>query len=155
MKVVRSALLLIAFALLTTVFGFAAEQECIPFEKAKDHVGEAVCVTGKIVNVGHSKSTWYLDFCEDYKDCPFVVVVFERDLKDPEKLKQLEGQTIRIFGPIKLYKGRPEIVLWHEHQLTGEPSAETAKERQTAYKKKRDPMAPMPRASGMDRRRSW
>src|SRR5437867_3832856 len=101
MRVVRSALLFFAFALITTVAGFAAphrantglgwdpaaEQECIPFDKAKDHVGEAVCVTGKIVNVGHSKSTWYLDFCENYKECPFVVVVFERDLKDPEKLK--------------------------------------------------------------------
>jgi hypothetical protein len=155
MKVVRSALLLFAFALITTASGFAAEQECIPFDKAKEHVGEAVCVTGKIVSVGHSKSTWYLDFCENYKECPFVVVVFERDLKDPEKLKQLEGQTIRIFGPIKLYKDRPEIVLWHEHQLTGEPSPETAKERATAYKKKRDPMPPMPPGAHMGRRRSW
>lgn len=127
-----------------------AQSECIPFEKAKDHVGEPVCVTGKIVNVGHSKSTWYLDFCEDYKNCPFVVVVFERDLKDAAKLKQLEGQTIRIFGPIKLYKGRPEIVLWHEHQLTGEPSAETAKERTT--RKRGDPLPPAPRGSGAGRR---
>ncbi len=122
---------------------FAAE-ECIPFEKAKDHVGEAKCVEGKIVAVGRSKSTWYLDYCEDYKTCPFVVVVFERDLKDASKLKQLEGQTVKIFGPIKLYNGRPEIILWHEHQLTGEPTPETARDR-TKQKSTQPPRMPLPR----------
>ncbi len=144
MKISR-LLMLSAIVVFGAVLPALAETECIPFEKAKEHVGEAVCVTGKIVNVGHSKSTWYLDFCENYKDCPFVVVVFERDLKDASKLKQFEGQTIRIFGPIKMYKGRPEIVLWHEHQLTGEPSPETAKERSTRPK---DPRSPLPRTFG-------
>jgi hypothetical protein len=98
-----------------------ASAECIPIEKAKDKIGSNACVTGKVYHIGHSgKGTTFLDFCEDYKNCPFVVVIFARDLKDVGDVSQLEGKTIQISGKVEEYNGRPEIVLKDVKQLRGE-----------------------------------
>ncbi|HYG99520.1 MAG TPA: hypothetical protein VD837_10350 [Terriglobales bacterium] len=98
-----------------------ASAECITIEKAKEKIGSNACVTGKVVKVGSSKSgTRFLDFCEDYKSCPFVVVVFARDLRDVGDISQLEGKTIEISGKIVEYDGRAEIILKDVKQLRGE-----------------------------------
>jgi hypothetical protein len=110
-------------AALTAVLLFTAlvSAECIPIEKAKDKLGSNACVTGKVYHIGHSgKGTTFLDFCEDYKNCPFVVVIFARDLKDVGDVSQLEGKTIEISGKVEEYNGRPEIVLKDVKQLHGE-----------------------------------
>jgi len=51
--------------------------------------------------------------------CPFTVVVFESDLKDVGDVRRLEGRTIEIRGPIKLYEGQPEIILNRISQIRG------------------------------------
>ncbi len=111
------------FAAFTAVLLFSALafSECIPIEKAKDKIGSNACVTGKVYHIGHTKSgTTFLDFCEDYKNCPFVVVIFARDLKDIGDVGQLEGKTIEISGKVEEYNGRAEIILKDVKQLHGE-----------------------------------
>ncbi len=111
---------LAAFTAVLLFSAFAAA-ECIPIEKAKDKIGSNACVTGKVYHIGHSgKGTTFLDFCEDYKNCPFVVVIFARDMKDVGDVSQLEGKTIEISGKIEEYNGRPEIVLKDVKQLRGD-----------------------------------
>jgi DNA/RNA endonuclease YhcR with UshA esterase domain len=84
-------------------------------------VGESVCVSGKVVKVAESKNgAWFLDFCEDYTKCPFTVVVFSRDLRDVGDIRKLVGQDVEIFGKVKLYGGRAEIILKDARQLHGE-----------------------------------
>jgi len=103
------------------VFTTLASAECVPIEKAKDKIGSNACVTGKVFHIGHTKSgTTFLDFCEDYKNCPFVVVIFARDLKDVGDVDQLEGKVIEISGKVEEYNGRSEIVLKDVKQLHGE-----------------------------------
>lgn len=109
--------LLLSFALST----FAATADCISIEQAAKQVGSKQCVTGKVVKVGHTPSgTTFLDFCEDEKSCPFVVVIFATDLRDVGDVKKLEGKTIEVSGKIEQYKGRAEIVLKEVKQLRGD-----------------------------------
>jgi hypothetical protein len=106
--------------LLLTSFAGAKEKECIPFDQAADHVGKTACVTGKVLKVAESQSgSLFLDFCEDYRKCPFTVIVFRSDLRDVGDVRTLEGQTIEIHGKIKKYRGRAEILLNDIAQLKG------------------------------------
>ena len=95
--------------------------ECIPFALASNHLGEIRCVRGKVLHVKPGKAgVTYLDFCEDYRLCPFTVVVFARNLKDVGDVRQLAGKDVEIHGMIKQYDGRAEIILERVQQLQGE-----------------------------------
>ena len=94
--------------------------DCIPIQEAAAHVGETKCVTGKVHRVKvAAKGVHLLDFCEDQMACPFSVVVFAHDLKDVGDVRRLEGRTIDIRGDVKLYEGRPEIILRRISQIEG------------------------------------
>ena len=109
----RKAIFLLFFA--HPVFA----SDCIPIHEAGGHVGETKCVTGKVVRVKiGSKGVHFLDFCEDQIACPFTVVVFGHDLKDVGDVRRLAGRTIEIRGPVKMYDGRPEIILSRIAQIT-------------------------------------
>jgi hypothetical protein len=106
------------FGLLLPTLSFA---ECISINEAKNHIGETRCVTGKVVRVKQgNRGVHFLDFCEDYRLCPFTVVVFPGDLKGVGDVRQLQGKIIEVHGPVKEYDGRAEIVLQQARQLTGE-----------------------------------
>lgn len=113
---------LIRAALLAASLAVTAAAECIPYTDAPKNMGRTVCVTGKVVKVGHSprSGTHFLNFCDDYKNCPFTVVVFARNLAQVGDLRWLEGKTIEIHGKIKDYNGQAEIILSDVRQLTGE-----------------------------------
>ncbi len=95
--------------------------ECLPIGEARLNIGKYKCVTGKVLKVSRTDSgTHFLNFCEDYRACPFQVVVFRGDLKHVGDVRQLQGRVIEIHGDIKTYDGRPEIVLKQANQLTGD-----------------------------------
>ena len=80
--------------------------DCIPFTDARQHVGSTQCVRGTVLNVKEgSKGVTFLDFCEDFRTCPFVVVVFPGDLKQVGDVRQLKGRTIEIKGTVTSYDG--------------------------------------------------
>ncbi len=113
----KLALVAICVALLSGV----ASAACIAMEEAPKHLGETTCVTGKVLKVVQTKSnTSFLDFCEDYRQCPFTVVVFAKDLRNVGDVKLLEGKTIEIHGTIQQYEGRAQIILRDKRQLKGE-----------------------------------
>jgi hypothetical protein len=94
--------------------------DCIPIHEATQHVGETMCVVGKVLKVRiGNKGVHFLDFCEDQMACPFTVVVFPSGLKDVGDVRRLAGRTIEIHGAVKLYDGRPEIILNRISQITG------------------------------------
>ena len=94
--------------------------DCIPVSDAAKHIGETRCVSGKVskIKVG-AKGVYFLDFCEDQMAWPFTVVVFPSGLKDVGDVRRLAGRTIEIHGAVKLYDGRPEILLNRIGQITG------------------------------------
>jgi hypothetical protein len=93
---------------------------CIPFNEARAHIGKTRCIAGKIVKVTRSGFTTFLNYCADYRVCPFQVVIFRGDLRHVGDVRQLEGRIIEISGEIKEYEGRPEIILKDVRQLRGE-----------------------------------
>jgi hypothetical protein len=98
----------------------SAAADCIPIQDASLHVGQTQCVTGKVLRVKVATSgVHFLDFCEDQVACPFTVVIFSYDLKDVGDVRRFAGRTIEIRGPVKLYDGRPEIILSRISQVTG------------------------------------
>ena len=110
-----------AIVIFAGVAGCSAE--CIAIEQAQKKVGQLACVKAKVVRVNESQSgNTYLDFCENYRQCPFSVVVFHRDAKHLGDLKALAGKDVEIFGPVQEYAGRAEIVLRDKRQFDGEKS---------------------------------
>jgi len=77
------------------------------------------------VEEGHNGVT-FLDFCTDYRSCPFTVVVFRGDLRSVGDVRQLQGRDITIKGRIEEYDDRAEIVLRHPQQLGDSASHLTA-----------------------------
>jgi len=97
---------------------------CIPFDQAQRHIGETQCITGKVVRVeAGAKGVHYLDFCEDYRLCPFSVVVFSYDLKNVGDVRELAGKVVEIRGEVKEYDDRAEIILESRKQLGGDAAA--------------------------------
>lgn len=95
-------------------------KDCIPIDQTPDHIGKTVCVSGKVLKVAQSyRGVFFLDFCENYRSCPFTVVVFRSALRKVGDVRALEGQQIEITGKVKEWNGRTEIVLKNPSQLDG------------------------------------
>ncbi len=72
--------------------------ECIPFDQARQHVGETRCITGRVVRIEQGmRGVHYIDFCEDYRLCPFTAVIFPSDLKSVGDVRQLQGRVVEIL----------------------------------------------------------
>ncbi|MGH9496524.1 MAG: hypothetical protein ACRD3B_16095 [Candidatus Sulfotelmatobacter sp.] len=97
----------------------ARASDCIPIQDAGKHVGETKCVAGTVLRVKMAQRVHFLDFCEDQLACPFTVVVFSHDLKDVGDVRRLQGRNIEINGAIKVYDGKPEIILKRISQING------------------------------------
>ena len=105
----------------TVLWSSTAAAKCIAMEEAEKRIGDQACVTGKVVKVAQSKAgTFFLNFCEKYRECPFTVVVFPSNLKDVGDVRELEGKTIEVWGRITSWHGHGEIVLREARQLKGE-----------------------------------
>src|SRR5438128_11585663 len=119
----RSHLALFAMAFLFPSVSFPSLSlaQCVPFAEANQHIGGNRCIAGKVLHIKQGgRGVTFLDFCEDYRVCPFTVVVFPSDLKHVGDVRQLQGKMIEIHGPVKEYDGRAEIVLERAGQLTGD-----------------------------------
>lgn len=98
-----------------------AAGDCLPYSQAPDHIGETRCVSGKVLRIEHGAGgVTYFDYCEDYRVCPFTVVIFSGHLKDIGDVRQLTNKVVEVHGTLKKYDGRAEIVLSEFRQLGGE-----------------------------------
>lgn len=85
---------------------------------AASHVGEYASVRGVLVESYTSASgTTFLDFCANYKTCPFTAVIFADDTSKFGDLSRYQGKTITLTGKISLYQGKAEIVLKNPSQI--------------------------------------
>lgn len=99
----------------------AASAECLSIAQASSKIGAMSCVTGKVIKVGEGRTgNFFLDFCEDYRQCAFTVFIPRRSLRDVGDVRQLEGKHVEVHGKIQQYEGRAEIVLTDVRQLRGE-----------------------------------
>jgi len=91
---------------------------CIDFREAQSHTGQTGCVRGQVLRSYTSRSgVTFLDFCPDYRNCPFSSIIFASDRSKFGDLATLESRQVEIRGPIVSYKGRAEIILHDPEQL--------------------------------------
>ena len=90
----------------------AGAEAVVPWEEAHRHEGEEVVVEGTIVRTHRTKTMLYLNFHANWKRY-LTIVLFAKDLPrfpgDPET--DYKGKKVRVRGEVKIYKGRPEMVL--------------------------------------------
>jgi len=92
-----------------------------PFAEAGDHVGETVVIEGVISGVGFaSGGSVFLNFGGTYPDHLFTIMVPPpiARLSSAETWEQCTGRAASVRGKVKLYRGKPEIVVTREEWLT-------------------------------------
>ena len=93
------------------------EVKTYTYTEAGNHIGEYAKVTGTVVSVYASKGgTTFVDFCKNYKTCPFTAVIFASSAKEFTHLKGYTG-PITIEGTIKSYQGKAQIILDSKDQI--------------------------------------
>ena len=91
----------------------------IDYTEAIKHVGDYASVRGTLVEAYTSKTgTVFLDFCNNYKTCPFSGVIFADDAKKFGDLSKYNGTTVTLTGKIVSYEGGAEIVLSSPSQIS-------------------------------------
>lgn len=96
----------------------ASANGCVDFREAAAHIGETSCVSGRVLRVFTSRSgNSFLDFCADYRNCPFTSVIFEPDHNKFGNLSTLAGRQVEIHGTIVQFRGHAEIVIRDPDQI--------------------------------------
>lgn len=90
-------------------------------EVASAHVGETATIRGVVVEVYTSRSgVTFLDMGARYPDNSFAVVIFPEDAGKFPDVGSLSGKVVDVTGSVRLYKGKPEIILRSADQLKAE-----------------------------------
>lgn len=97
---------------LALVLVTAAQAETITPHQAVQFVGDSVTVEGVVSQVSTSRGgTTFINFGGRYPNHVFYGVIFKNSAGLFPKVHGLEGQAVAISGKIKLYKGKPQIIL--------------------------------------------
>jgi hypothetical protein len=95
---------------------------CVDIKQAAAHANEQGCVSGRVLRAYTSRSgNTFLDFCEDYRACPFTSIVFASDRSKFGNLQSLQGRQVELRGKIQIYHDQPEIVLRDPSQIREAP----------------------------------
>lgn len=95
---------------------------CTDFRDAGSQVGTSGCVSGQVLGVFTSRAgNTFLDFCPDYRSCPFTSVIFASDKNKFGDLESLQGKRVEIRGAITVYQSRAEIIIRDPQQIRRAP----------------------------------
>jgi hypothetical protein len=91
---------------------------CVDIRNAPPLVGSSGCVAGLVLRVYSARTgNTFLDFCEDYRACPFSSVIFADDKGKFGDLGALQGKRVEIRGDVITYQGRAEIIIHDPQQV--------------------------------------
>lgn len=85
--------------------------------QAASHVGETATVEGLATQVKVSRGATFVDIDGMYPSQTFTAVVFASDAASVGDLSGLRGKTVDVTGTIRLYRGKPEIVVKSRDQI--------------------------------------
>ena len=95
---------------------------CVDIRNAGPLVGKSGCVAGLVLRVYSARTgTTFLDFCPDYRACPFSSVIFASDKDRFGDLGSLQGRRVEIRGDVISYQGRAEIIVHDPQQVRSAP----------------------------------
>jgi hypothetical protein len=114
----RAVALALLFSIATLNAALADQPPIIADTDAAAHVGQVATVEGLVANVFvSSKGICFLDFEGAYPNEVFSGVVFSSSAARFGNLTTYRGKRVQITGQIRLYKGKPEIILESPGQL--------------------------------------
>ena len=118
-----------ALAVLLVLVGLlpspAAAQKVVAPDEAARHVGELVTVEGVVTQVSMSRSnTTFVNFGAPYPKQAFNAVIFSSSRGRFDDPSQWQGKRLRVTGKVRLYRGKPEIILERPNQVELSPQAE-------------------------------
>jgi hypothetical protein len=94
---------------------------CVDIRDAEPLVGKRGCVSALVQRVYTARSgNTFLDFCQDYRTCPFTSVIFAADKNKFGDLETLQGKRVEVRGNVVDYRGHAEIVIHDPQQVRGE-----------------------------------
>lgn len=97
----------------------ASSTRTYDYTDAPRHIGEYAFVRGTLRRVYTSASgTVFLDFCRNYRTCPFSAVIFSDNASKFHDLSRYVGQSVTLSGTITSHRGRAEIKLSDPSQIT-------------------------------------
>ena len=97
-------------------------EACVDFSEAGSSVGKTGCIKGRVLKVYTSRAgNTFLDFCQDYRNCPFTSVVFSSDRSKFGDLGTLRGREVELRGAVTTYRGRAEVVIHDPDQIRVTP----------------------------------
>ena len=109
---------LLFFSIPSSTTAFADQPLAIADKDAAAHVGQTVTVEGLVANVYvPSRGTCFLDFESAYPNEVFSGVVFSSSAGRFGDPAGCWGKLVQVTGQIRLYKGKPEIILETPDQL--------------------------------------
>ena len=89
-----------------------------PAEAAK-HVGEQVIVQGTVDQIVLTVNlTTHINFGGRYPNHVFTATIFKARQPYFSGVKGYEGKVIQVRGIVRLYRGKPEIVLEEPDQIS-------------------------------------
>ena len=90
----------------------------ISYTEAPNYIGQEVIVEGTVVRIGSSrKGTLFLNFCLDYRKCPFYAVIFASNASLFPNIRQYEGKKVQVRGTIQTYRNQAEIIINSPSQI--------------------------------------
>ena len=107
-------------ALVPTVLSLlaVAPPTITPAEAAK-HVGEEVIVQGTVDQIVLTVNlTTHINFGGSYPNHVFTATILKARQSFFTRVKGYEGKVVQVRGVVRLYRGKPEIVLNDPGQLT-------------------------------------
>lgn len=91
---------------------------CVDFRDAASQTGRNACISARVLRVFTSRAgNTFLDFCTDYRKCPFTSVIFESDHGKFGNVDTLRGRRVEIRGLVTEYQGRAEIIIRDPEQI--------------------------------------
>jgi DNA/RNA endonuclease YhcR with UshA esterase domain len=118
--IIRTLLLTLS-ALLICLSVNAVSQTKVPkysTKEAKNDKGQYATVRGTVYEVHVSKKgTVFFNFDGSYPNHLFTAVIFKNDVPKFQEVNEYKGLTLEITGVIKIYQGKPEIVLKSPNQI--------------------------------------
>lgn len=95
-----------------------AHAETISPQDAVRHIGEEITVEGVVSQVSASAGgTTFINFGGRFPNHIFYAVIFRSSAKHFSGVSKLRGETVAINGLLKLYKGKPQIILSDPNQI--------------------------------------
>jgi DNA/RNA endonuclease YhcR with UshA esterase domain len=100
-----------------------AQQLALPDSTATRCAGAVCTIEGTVaqVSVSHKSGTTFLNFGAAYPHQTFAAVIFRAARSHFPDPKQWEGRPVRVTGNVRVYRGKPEMILVAASQLNAAP----------------------------------